>query len=395
MYLHFTILFLIILAYSLTAGKIERYPISAPIVFLMIGLILGPLAFHVFEIELGQENYQLLAEFALALVLFSDASKANLQVLKHQLGLPSKLLLIGLPITILLGFGIGMIIFPDFSWIEVAILSTILAPTDAALGEPVVSNKSVPSKIREGINVESGLNDGICVPILMLLLAFHSMSSNDPVSFSYGLSLFAQEIGIGVLVGASIAFIGDILIKRGIRKEWIESSWKPSIIILMSLSSFLLAQTLGGSGFIACFIGGIVFNIRFKSNKVEYLEGSEAIGKILNAIVWVIFGSVITGRIIHLLTWEIVLYSILSLTIIRIVPVLLSLFNAKVSSYAKLFTAWFGPRGLASIVFAIMVLEEHLPHGNTIVITTFFTILLSVFAHGISANPMAKAFIKK
>ncbi len=394
MYLHVAVLFAIILIYSLIAGKVERYPLSAPIFFLTIGLLLGPLVFHFFRNSLNQENYKLLSEFTLALVLFSDASKANLRVLKHYFGLPSKLLLIGLPLTILLGFAFGMILFPQISWIEIAILSTILAPTDAALGEPVVSNKAVPSKIREGINVESGLNDGICVPILMILLAIHSVKHNDSISFSYGLNLFVKEIGIGVLVGASIALFGVFMIKRGVKFDWIESSWKSSIVILMSLCSFALAQTLGGSGFIACFIGGLTFNMRCKSDKSEFLTGSEGIGKILIAVVWLVFGSVITGRIIHLLTWEVVLYSILSLTAIRMIPVLLTLYNHKISVYAKCFIAWFGPRGLASIVFAIMVFEEQLIHGQTIVATTLFTILISVFAHGVSAEPMAKLFVR-
>ncbi|MCU4156361.1 cation:proton antiporter [Carboxylicivirga sp. A043] len=394
MYFQFAILLAIILTYSIIAGKVERYPVSAPIIFLTIGLILGPIALHVFNFNFNRENYQLLSEFALALVLFSDASKANLKVLKHHFALPSKLLLIGLPLTILLGYVIARILFPQFSWIEAAILSTILAPTDAALGEPVVSNKSVPSKIREGINVESGLNDGICVPILLLLIAAQKVQHIETSSFSYGLSLFADEIGLGIIVGASIALVGAILIKQGVKNGWIESSWRTTIIILISLSSFTFAQALGGSGFIACFVGGITFNITFNLNKPEFLEGSQGVGKILNAVVWLIFGSVITGWILPQLTLEIILYSLLSLTLIRILPVLLTLFNHKISLYAKLFTAWFGPRGLASIVFAAMVLDVNLPHGNTIVVIALLTILFSVFAHGISANPMAKAFLK-
>ncbi|MCG8580398.1 MAG: sodium:proton antiporter [Bacteroidales bacterium] len=395
MYLHFAILFAIILTYSLIAGKLERYPFSAPIFFLIIGAALGPLVFHVYNINFNDENYKLLSEFTLALVLFSDASKANLKVLQKYLALPGKLLLIGLPITILAGFLIGVLIFPEFSWLEAAILATILAPTDAALGEPVVSNKSVPSKIREGINVESGLNDGICVPVLMLLLAIHTANFNESISFSYGLSLFAKEIGIGFLSGTFIALIGAFLIKRSISQGWDESAWKNSIVILMSLFSFAIAQTLGGSGFIACFTGGIMFNISFKHNKKAYLEGSEGLSKILNAVVWFVFGCVITGWIVHRLTCDIVLYAVLSLTAIRMIPVLLSLFNFPISFYAKLFTAWFGPRGLASIVFAVMVFEEQLPHGDTIVEITLVTILLSVFAHGISANPMARAFDRR
>lgn len=392
MYQNFAILALLILIYSLVAGKIERGPITAPIVFLITGLILGPFVFHLLEVNFVEERYKVLAEFALALVLFTDASKTNLQVLKNNLDIPLHLLLVGLPISIVAGTLFGKLVFPGFAWIELAILSVVLAPTDAALGEPVVSNKRVPSKIREGINVESGLNDGICVPVLLLLLALHSVHRDEQVTFGFGLGIFARQIGIGLAVGLAIAFVGDLLIKNGIGKKWIEPAWKSSILVLMALACFTLAQSLGGSGFIATFSGGLLFGGRHKLNKAELVHSAEGTGKVLTSVVWIVFGSVVTGRMLPQLTWEIVLYSVASLTVIRILPVLLCLIFSRLSNYGKFFIAWFGPRGLASIVFAVLVFEEHLHNGQTIVVTACFTILLSVFAHGFSAGPMAGLF---
>lgn len=395
MYLNFAILSILILIYSLVAGKVEKGPVSGPMVFLFSGMVLGPLIFHLIDIHIKVEQYKVLAEFALALVLFTDAAKSNLIILKRNRQIPFHLLLIGLPLTILFGWVIGLLVFPNFSFIELAILATILAPTDAALGEPVVSNKQVPTKIREGINVESGLNDGICVPILLLLLTMHSIQANEHLTVAYGIGVFIKEIGLGFVVGAGVIFIADTLIKQGFAKKWIEEPWKPTIIILIALTCFTLSQAIGGSGFIAAFVGGLIFDYRYRDNKAELLVGAHGLGKILTAIVWIVFGSLITTHIIHRITLDIFLYALASLTIIRIIPVLICLLTNRLTQYQKFFIAWFGPRGLASIVFAALVFEEQLPHGELIVLTTACTILLSVFTHGISAVPMAAAFKRK
>lgn len=395
MYQNSAILGVIILLYSLVAGKVEKKPISGSMVFLFVGLCLGPFALDFLDINFKIEGYKVLSEFALALVLFTDASRANLNVLKNHVAIPYNLLLIGLPITLILGVLIGKLVFPQMSWIELGVLSAVLSPTDAALGEPIVNNKNVPVNIREGINVESGLNDGICVPILLLFLAMHSYDVNEHVSLLYAIGLFVKEIGIGILVGLTVTFVGNVLIKHGLTHHWIESSWKSSIIIVLSLTCFTLAQAIGGSGFIAAFVGGLMYNHIAKNYKPELLIGALGVGKILNAIVWIVFGCVVTAKILPLLTLPIIIYSLASLTVIRILPVLLCLSRNKISRYAKFFIAWFGPRGLASIVFAAIVFEETLPNGNLIVVTTCFTILLSVFAHGISAVPMTKIFKTK
>lgn len=391
-YLNFAIIAFIILIYSVVAGRLERGPISGPIIFMTIGLILGPFVFKALNIVFVIERYKILAEFALALVLFTDAAKTNLKVLKKNISIPSRLLLLGLPLSIIFGIVFGRWIFPDFSWIEIAILATILAPTDAALGEPVVSNPKVPTNLREGINVESGLNDGICVPILVLLMALNSVQSDDQITLAYGLSVFAKEIGLGLLVGVGFAFISNLSIKYGITNHWIEGSWKPVIITLLAIGTFALAQTVGGSGFIACFSGGLYFGSQYHKSKSVLLVSSEGIGKIFTAIVWLVFGSVIIVWLYDSITLQIVLYALASLTVIRIIPVLISLIHSKISVYGKIFTAWFGPRGLASIVFTTILFKEQIENSETIALVACCTILFSVIAHGISATPMAKAF---
>jgi NhaP-type Na+/H+ or K+/H+ antiporter len=346
-------------------------------------------------IKVEIEGYKVIAELALALVLFTDASNTNIRELIRHASVPTRLLLIGLPLTILLGMVGGGIVFRGFSWIELGILATLLAPTDAALGKPVVTNPSVPSKLRESLNVESGLNDGICVPVLFLFIAFFAAQTGEGIKFSYGLALFAKQIGIGLAVGLGVTFVGDRLVDHSQKRGLISKTWETVVIVALAFSCFTLAQIAGGSGFIACFTGGLLYSVMNRTYKHDILEEAEGIGDTLSLLTWVIFSTVIIARQISHFTWDVLIYSLLSLTVIRIIPVLISLIRTGFSGKEKLFIGWFGPRGLASIVFAIIVFEIELPHKETIILTAVCTILLSIILHGFTANPFIKMLNKK
>ena len=384
-----------ILVYSLIAKRIEKTPLSGPLLAVIVGLVTGPLLLNLIEVRVEAEGYKVIAELALALVLFTDASNTNIKELKKSASIPTRLLLIGLPLTIVLGMLGGGIVFKGFSWIELGILATLLAPTDAALGKPVVTNRSVPSKLRESLNVESGLNDGICVPVLFLFIAFLSAQTGEDVRFSFGLLLFAKQIGIGLVAGLVITFIGDRFINYAQKHGWISKSWETVVIVALAFSCFTAAQIAGGSGFIACFTGGLLYSTINRTYKHDILEEAEGIGDTLSMLTWVIFSSVVIAANLKNFTWDILIYAFLSLTIIRMLPVLISLIKSGTSVKEKLFIAWFGPRGLASIVFAIIILDIGLPHQKTIVLTAACTILLSIILHGLSANPFIKILNKK
>jgi NhaP-type Na+/H+ or K+/H+ antiporter len=394
MYLNLAVLAVFILVYNLFAEKIEKTIISGPLLYLIFGIIAGPIFLGLLNMETDKETYKTLAELALALVLFTDASNVNLKTLNHNLNLPIRLLLVGLPLTIIFGYIVGTFIFKDFLWLDLAILATILAPTDAALGKAVATNSKVPTRIRESLNVESGLNDGICVPVLLLLISIFTITEEAQVNFQFGLQLFAEQIGYGVIVGLTITYLGSTLIQYSNSKKWINGSRKAIIIVALSFTSYAMAQLIGGSGFIACFSGGLLYGILNKKRNEELIENAEGIGDTLALLTWVIFGALILGNYYTYFTWQTFLYALLSLTVVRILPVILVLSNSGLTFYEKLFTGWFGPRGLASIVFAVMILDLHLPHNGTIIITIILTILMSIILHGITANPFIKMLSK-
>lgn len=374
--------------YSIISGKLEQTPFNGALVFMLFGLMFGQLGFELLDLNVNKEALGLLAELTLALVLFTDASSANLDVLRQSFRIPQRLLLIGLPLTIILGFLVGLLLFNDLSMLEIAILATMLAPTDAALGKAVVTDERVPSKIREGLNVESGLNDGICVPILFVFIALVGKSSGETDTMLLALKLVGEEIGIGLIVGFALAGLGSFLIRMFAERGWITETWQQLPVVALAISCFAVAQMLGGSGFIAAFAGGLLFGGLTRQHKHTLLLAAEGTGDTLALITWVMFGSGVVGQVAGQFSWQVLLYSILSLTIIRIVPVYLVLYGMNLRIAEKLFMGWFGPRGLASIVFAIIILNKNLPGGDTIGLTVACTIALSVIAHGLSANPL-------
>ena len=313
-------------------------------------------------------------------------------VLRKVEWIPIRLLLVGLPLTILAGFAVGYVIFPDLGLLEIALLATMLAPTDAALGQAVVTNKSVPAGVRESLNVESGLNDGICVPVLLVFLALSTgqVSGDETVGLVAKLPL--QQIGIGIAVGIALALVGGFALRSCASRDWLDGSWQQIPIVALAMCCFGLSQWLGGSGFIACFVGGLTFGGIAKDYKQEVLRGAEASGNVFSLLTWFTFGAVVVETGIEHVSWEAIVYAVLSLTVIRMVPVCLCLIGIPFKLDTKLFIGWFGPRGLASIVFLVMVINENLPGGATIAAAVVWTVTLSIIAHGMSAVPLAKYY---
>jgi NhaP-type Na+/H+ or K+/H+ antiporter len=358
-------------------------------------MLAGSPGLGILEIDVDAEGLSLLAELTLALVLFTDAANADLGVLRRSLAIPERLLLVGLPLTIALGLIAGIAIFNRLELVELAILATMLAPTDAALGKAVVTNPAVPAEIRQGLNVESGLNDGICVPVLLLFLALAVGTTGEASTTRLVLGHFAEQIGIGAALGLAWTALAAVALRFASRRGWTSEVWLQIPVPALALLCFTSAQASGGSGFIACFVGGLAAGALARRRKEELLRAAEGIGDALALLTWVAFGAVVVTVSMAALSWQVVLYALLSLTLIRMVPVLICLTGSDLSLRAKLFVAWFGPRGLASIVFVIIVLEEHLPGAATLGMTVVCTVLMSVVAHGLTALPFAARLARR
>lgn len=387
MYIELAILALLTFAFALISGRVEKLPISGPIIFVLAGLVLGPLGTGWLKDDVDLSEYRTLVDVTLALILFTEAANARTSVLESNWGIPARMLAIGLPGTILLGTGLAWLLFDEFSIYEAAILATMSAATDAALGKAVITNESVPERLREGLNAESGLNDGLCVPILLIFLAMASTGEHH--SDTSPLMLVIEEIGIGLAVGLVVAGSGAWLLGHFEEEGWVNHVWVQLAVPALALACFAIAQSAHGSGYIAAFCGGMLFGTVAKKRAHELCMSGEAISESLAMITWMIFGVAVIGQDAQYFTWEILGYSLLSLTLVRMLPIYLSLTGTGESTANKLFLGWFGPRGLASIVFVIIVLDEFLPAEHEISITVICTVGLSLLLHGITANPIA------
>jgi len=389
MYAELAILALFIFIYSMVAGRVERSVISGPMVFVIVGFLVGPSGLAWLKGDASSDDLRTMADLTLALILFIDAANADMSVLKRQFRIPSRMLLIGLPGVIALGFGFAVLVFDDLTLYAAAILATMLAATDAALGKAVITNKAVPARIREGLNVESGLNDGICVPIVLFFVAL-AVSGEHAGSSTSALALVAQEIGIGMAVGLGLALAGVYLLRWCWKRGWVTEIWMQVTVVGLAIASFTIAQSLHGSGYIAAFAGGMLFGYLAKESTHKLVLAAEGTGETLALVTWLLFGAMVIGPAFKLFDWDVVLYALLSLTVIRVIPIFLSLAGTGESVASRLFLGWFGPRGLASIVFAIIVINAEVPGGEYLALVVICTVFLSLVAHGISANPLAK-----
>ena len=395
MYQQVAVIAIFALAYGCVSRWIERSILSGPIVFITGGLLLGPMGLGLIDLRVGTEALRVLAELTLAMVLFTDASNANLFAVRRSAKLPTRLLLIGLPLTIVLGLAIAVPMFPGFGLVELALLAAILAPTDAALGKPVVTNPAVPEDVRESLNLESGLNDGLCVPIVLILLGIATGVEIDRSPLGHAIAVVIEEIGIGLLAGGILTVVATTALRAALGREWLTESWTAIIPVALATACFGAGQALGGSGFIAAFVGGLTFNALRPLQKHALLRGAEGTGEALSFATWVVFGSAVIMQVVDKITVMVVVYALLSLTVVRMLPVFISLIGTKLPIADRAFIGWFGPRGLASVVFAILALDAGVPGFETLGVTIVVTIILSIVLHGATANPIIDALSRR
>jgi len=385
---------LALLAFAAISGRIEGTPITSAMVFTGVGLLVGADALGLVEPAPAGETVKLLAEATLTLVLFADASRIDVRLLRGEIGVPARLLGIGLPLTLIAGFVGAIVVLGELAWPEALVLAVILAPTDAALGQAVVTLPRLPSRIRQGLNVESGLNDGICVPLFFIALAV-AQAEAGAIGDGAAARLVAEQIGYGILGGVVGGGVAAALVVFGARRGFVDGAWLQIVPLAGAGLAYGIAAPLGGSGFIAAFVGGFVFGWlrRRHGGEVGYLI--EQGGMILGALTFIVFGAVLLGPALGDVSWSIALYAVLSLTVVRMLPVAIAMLGTGARRPTIGFLGWFGPRGLASIVFAIILIEEGgLPHDDTILLAVYVTIGLSVLAHGVSASPLAERYAR-
>lgn len=389
------IIFAAVLAfvYGLFSRLSERSPVSGPMVFVSVGLLASPLGFGWLNVKPNAKLVQILAEIALIIILFTDASLINLPRLMRERSLPLRLLLIGLPLTMLLGIALAFPIFPATNFWILALMALMLSPTDAALGVAVVKSETVPERIRQSINVESGLNDGLSLPPILICIAALSEQETGSGGFGYWAGFALKQIILGPLVGALVGWLGGLLMDKASTKGWMSHAFQRIASVALAMIAYALAEEVHGNGFIAAFFGGLLLGARTHEVRERIQEFAEAEGQQKALYIFLLLGLVLIPAVLPLWDARALFYAILSLTIIRMLPVAVSLFGAGLDRQTVAFIGWFGPRGIASVLYLLIVIGKLGTKGLEYMISVVsLTVLLSVFLHGISAIPLSNLY---
>jgi len=379
---------LTLLALAVFSRRLAGTPVTPAMVVVTVGVLAGPLVLGDLTVAPSSATVRRLAEATLAVMLFSDSSRIDLRALRREAVIPVRLLGIGLPLAIGLGTLAALALFNSLSVSDALILGVILAPTDAGLGSAVVTDPRLPQRVRQSLNVESGLNDGICVPLLLIVLASASGAGGAPQP----LHVVIEEIGYGVLGGVLAGALAGALVVYAERRRLIDDAWRQIIPVAAAALAFGIAVGLGGSGFIAAFLAGVVFGLLCRERVHPMMGFTEETGALLDGVTFLVFGAILLGPALEHVSWQVALYAVLSLTVVRMAAVALALWGTHARAPTVAFLGWFGPRGLASIVFAVIVEDSHPANADPILTACYVTVGLSVLVHGLSAAPLVSRY---
>jgi NhaP-type Na+/H+ or K+/H+ antiporter len=377
-----------VFVWGLTSARLERADVTGPIVFSLLGFLLVETGLVSGAAE--PETVLPLVETALVWVLFSDAARVPLRDLRADAGRCVRLLALGLPLTVVAGWVLAAWLLPGLdAWLAL-LVGAALAPTDAALGASVVTNPAVPARVRRLITVESGLNDGIVTPVVFVALA--GAVSAEGLADAPGPAAALLDLVIGAAVGGAVGAVGGRLLREARSRGWAAEELSGVAVLGLAAAAYAAALVAQGNGFVAAFCGGLTFGATAGRRGPAELAFTEQAGSLLGLIVWLAFGAIAVPVLLDHADWTTLLYAVLSLTVIRMVPVAVAMLGAGMDARTVLFVGWFGPRGLASLVFALITLEELGPAADDTVAVITGTVLLSVLVHGVSAAPLAARY---
>ncbi|MFF4650725.1 cation:proton antiporter [Streptomyces sp. NPDC001380] len=386
-----SLVLLLLFLWGLCSQRVERVELTAPIAFVLAGLLLGAGTGAV-DLAPSRETVKALAEISLTWVLFTDAARLSFREVRPDLGLYVRLLGVGLPLCMAFGALLAAGLLPGVSGWAALYVGAALAPTDAALGAAMMVNPVVPARVRRMVNVESGLNDGIATPFVVLAVA-GTASAVAGGTGHHGAGGAAVELLVGVVYGAAVGAGGGWLVRTALRRGWAAEEFTGAAVLALALLCYTWALAVGGNGFVAAFVAGLAFGTVHGGAPEWQLRFTEQTASVLSLLVWLVFGAVAVPYAFGHLTWQAVAYALLSLTVLRMVPVALSLVRSGLDRRTVLFVGWFGPRGLASVIFVLLAVEELDPDAERAVVPVVVcTVLLSVLAHGLSAGPLARRY---
>jgi NhaP-type Na+/H+ or K+/H+ antiporter len=376
-----------VVLWGLVSARLDRLSITPALAFVAIGLVVANPPLSLIEIDASSETVRSLAEVTLALVLFSDAARVDVGGLRSDRRVPLRLLLIGLPLTVATGVALSLVLFADLDPWVCAVIAAAVAPTDAALGAPLMADRRIPTRVRRELNVESGLNDGLITPVVTFFIAGAVADTVSQPELSPGSALV--DLVLGLLVGVGVGVAGGMGLRLARQRSWTTAGAESLAVLALALLAYAAAVEAGGNGFVAAFVGGMAFGAA-RQGAADVLGFASEAGEVLAIVVWFVFGA-IAVPVLDGAPWSVAAFAVLALGVGRMLPVAIALTGTDLSRPTMAFLGWFGPRGLASVVFALIAFDELDPGEtrSTMLAAIVATVLLSVVAHALTARPLA------
>ena len=388
---------LLIFIYGIFSKLAERSPITGPMFFMVVGILVSPVGLDLFELHFRAAETKNIAEITLIIILFVDASMIEFSKLGKTLsGIPARLLGIGLPFTMLLGALVAKVLFPAMDVWLLVMMALILSPTDAALGQAVVKSEKVPARIRESISIESGLNDGIALPVILVCIAVLAQGASALDGSGYWLVFMAKQLTFGPIIGGLVGWVGGKIVDRAAAKGWIEPTFQRLSAISLALMAYAFAELVHGNGFIAAFFCGLLLGTKTPIVRERIQEFGEAEGQMFALFIFLILGIVAVPFAVEYWDWQALVYALLSLTVIRMLPVALSLIGSGLDKFTVCFVGWFGPRGIASFLYLLIAIGDLGVKGYEQAFSIIIlTVMISTVLHGLSAVWLSNLFNTK
>ncbi len=380
------VVMMLLLGWALIAGRLARWSVTAPLALLIAGVVLTAGSDPVFVFDIPYESAEPVVEIILAILLFTDATESPGSVLGREPRLTLRLLLLALPLSLLLAWLVGIALFDDAGLWLLAVLAAVVMPVDLAPAISVVRDRRIPQRLRQLLNTESGLNDGLIAPVFLFCVAAATVAGEDALEEA---ALDAvPSLAFALLVGLLVGVVAARVLHRSLAAGWTQPSALRLGVLAIPLLAYAGAVVIGGNGFVAAFVAGVFFAPEARQLPPDALHLAEDVGGLLSLMLWFIFGSVVTNTLAgDSITWQIVVYAALVISVVRMLPVAISLVGTDLPHRDRAFLGWFGPRGVASLVFALLAFVDlNRPQGEFVVTATVVTVVLSIVVHGLSTQ---------
>jgi len=378
------VLTLLVLGYAAMSGLVKRWYVAPALIFLILGMALGPFGLQLLDAGPGTEGYTLLAQLALTIILFNQAAKLDPDGMLQRGRITFRLLVIGIPLSLILGSVTAAALLPVLPWWEAVCLAAIVAPTEVALIDALIEDSRIPERVRRSLSVESGFYDGFALAALLAALALAS-AHTDPRPSHWEWFIFRTEV-LSLIIGVVAGLVGGTVIAWSYRRGWMSDTWAQLATLAVALSCFELGERLQASGFVAAFTGGLAFAfVAKRSHTTVPTQVSDAGGQLLELLVFAMFGAfaVIDGW--HHAGWRVILFAVLALLAVRVIAVSIALIRSELPVYSRLFIGWFGPRGIGTVVLGLLVINRgEIQHADLISQVVVVAVTLSLVLHSVT-----------